>query len=343
MTKYIATWVYLDSSSEKSKYPNNKGDSTTPEFQAVYWRCIILFFKTSLRFNKNATHLIFTNTTHIPTIDGMDLNVFFKENNIQVVTLENKYPLPNNYFGKFRNQYFEFSIIDHMATRMQDEDGFLLLDSDCIFTQPMDNAFEELKAEEMAITYVVDHETDYMIHGVSGDNMKEIFKDFGVVVDQNPYYSGGELLFAKGTFIKNVSNDFPQLFNDMLKRHKEGRIKFNEEAHVLSYYFYKHKALMAGMDKYIKRLWTNRNYFRNVQPDDVNLAIWHLPNEKNTGLDKLFRMLATGNDFTLLPDNEYLKTVHDALLRKSNYKKDYVAMFKDFGAKFLMTVGLKTK
>ena len=78
MTKYIATWVYLDSSSEKSKYPNNKGDSTTPEFQAVYWRCIVLFFKTSLRFNKNATHLLFTNTAVIPTIDGMDLSIFFK-------------------------------------------------------------------------------------------------------------------------------------------------------------------------------------------------------------------------------------------------------------------------
>ena len=81
----------------------------------------------------------------------------------------------------------------------------------------------------------------------------------------------------------------------------------------------------------------------HVQPDDINLAIWHLPNEKNTGLDKLFGMLTNGNDFTLLPKDEYLKTVHDALLRKSNYKKDYIAMFKDFGSKFLMMVGLKTK
>ena len=308
MTEYIATWVYLDSSSEKSKYPNNKGDSTTPEFQAVYWRCIVLFFKTSLRFNKSAKHLIFTNTTEIPIIDGLDLKAFFTANNIEVVTLSNKYPLPNNYFGKFRNQYFEFSIIDYMSSRMNNED-----------------------------------ETDYMIHGVSGDDMKQIFSDFGVAVDQNPFYSGGELLFAKGKFIKNVSIDFPKLFNDMLKRHKEGRIKFNEEAHVLSYYFYKHGALMGGMDKYIKRLWTNRNYFRNVKPADVNLAIWHLPNEKNTGLDKLFRMLKNGNDFTLLPEKEYLNTVYDALLKKSNYKKDYIAMFKDFVSKFLMTVGLKTK
>ena len=343
MTAYIATWVYLDSVLEKSKYPNNKGDSTSPEFQAVYWRCIVVFFKTSLRFNPKAKHLLFTNTTHIPVIDGLDLNVFFVENDISVITLENKYPLPNNYFGKFRNQYFEFSIIDHMATQMGTDDGFLLLDSDCVFTKSVDSAFTKLAQEKMAITYVVDHETDYMIHGVSGDDMKTLFNDLGVAMDINPYYSGGELLFAKGAFIKEVARDFPQLFKEMLKRHHEGRIKFNEEAHVLSYYFYKHGALMAGMDTYIKRLWTNRNYFRNVKPEDTALPIWHLPNEKNTGINALFNMLRQGNDFTQLSDGDYLKLMQKTLLKKSNYKRDYVAMFKNFASKTLMAIGLKTK
>lgn len=343
MTEYIATWVYLDSSTEKSKYPNNKGDSTTADFQAVYWRCIVVFFKTSIRFNKIAKHIIFTNTNDIPTVDGLNLKEFFNENDIEVITLKNKYPLPNNYFGKFRNQYFEFSIIDHMASKMSDTDALLLLDSDCIFTKPMTDAFKELESEDMAITYVVDHETDYMIHGVSGNDMKELFNDFGVSVKKNPYYSGGELLFAKGSFIKNVSTDFPVLFNDMLQRHKEGRIKFNEEAHVLSFYFYKYGARMAGMDKYIKRIWTNRNYFRNVNSTDTSLNIWHLPNEKNTGLDKLFSMIIEGKDFTTYPESEYLHLVTETLLKKSNYKKDYIAVLKNIGSKVLMAIGLKTK
>ena len=343
MTAYIATWVYLDSVLEKSKYPNNKGDSTSPEFQSVYWRCIVVFFKTSLRFNTNTTHVLFTNTEVLPVVDGLNLKSFFEEHHIEVISLENKYPLPNNYFGKFRNQYFEFSIIDHMAAKMNPDDGFLLLDSDCVFTKPMDSAFKKLEHEKMAMTYVVDHETDYRVHGVSGDDMKEIFKDLGVHLDVNPYYSGGELLFAKGAFIKAVADDFPQLFQNMLKRHQLGQIKFNEEAHVLSYYFYKHGALMAGMDTYIKRLWTNRNYFRNVEPEDTALPIWHLPNEKNTGIHFLFHLILKGDDFTQLPQEDYLHVMHDALLRKNNYKKDYVAMMKNFASKFLMFIGLKTK
>ena len=140
-----------------------------------------------------------------------------------------------------------------------------------------------------------------------------------------------------------MANDFPELFKNMLDRHKKGKIKFNEEAHVLSYYFYKHGAKLAGMDTYIKRVWTNRNYFRNVKSEDVNMNIWHLPNEKNTGIDKLFKMLVAGNDFTLLPKDEYISLIKDVLLKKSNYKKDYVAIFKNSASKFLMAVGLKTK
>lgn len=343
MTNYIATWVYLDSQEEKSNYPNNKGDSTSPEFQAVYWRCIVVFFKTSLRFNKQAKHVLFTNSKTIPKVDGLALNLFFKEHNITVVTLENKYPLPNNYFGKFRNQYFEFSIIDYMAENMHTEDAFLLLDSDCVFAKPVDKAFAEIKEEAMAITYVVDHEEEYTIHGVTAKDMRSIFHDFGVSLDKNPLYSGGELLFAKGAFIKAVAADFPDLFQNMLERHKAGRPKFNEEAHVLSYYFYKHRARLAGMDKYIKRLWTNKNYFRNVTDKDRNLAIWHLPNEKKTGIHRLYQKLVSGEDFTLLDDAAYEALLFEFLLKKSNYKTDYVAMTKDFVSKSLMAVGLKTK
>jgi hypothetical protein len=340
MTTYIGTWVYLDALEEKSKYPNNKGDSTSPEFQAVYWRCIVVFFKTSLRFNTHVKHVIFTNTTSIPTIDGLDLNVFFKEHNVELIVLQNKYPLPNNYFGAFRNQYFEFSIIDHMAAKMRADDTFLLLDSDCVFTSPLDTAFMKLNDQDIAMTYVVNHVEKYTIHGVTGKEMRQIFEDFNVPLDKNPLYSGGELLFAKGAFIKAVALDFPRLFQNMLDRYKKGRPKFNEEAHVLSYYFYKYGAQMAAMDSYIKRLWTNKNYYRNVKPNDKKLAIWHLPNEKKTGIAKLFRKLTSGDDFTKLPEKEYQELLYDYLLNPSNYKTDYVALTKDLASRCLIALRL---
>ncbi|WP_298480606.1 hypothetical protein [uncultured Maribacter sp.] len=329
MKNYIGTWVYLDSEEEKSKYPNNKGNSTSPEFQAVYWRCIVLFFESSLRYHKKEKHILFTNTNDIPVVDGLDLNIFFKENNIEIVSLENKYQLPNDFYSQFRNQYFEFTIIDYFSERMDNEDSFLLLDSDCVFTKPLNDAFNKLKTES-AITYIVDYDEDYVIHGVSGNNMKTIFSDLGVTLEKNPYYSGGEVLLANGKFIKEVADHFPTLFKDMLERHTTNNIKFNEEAHVLSYYYYKHGALLGGMDSYIKRIWTNKNYFRNVEDSDSELAIWHVPNEKKTGINRIFQKISTGANIQQMEENVYKELLYDNLLKDSNYKIEYFSYLKNY-------------
>tara|TARA_R110002020_G_scaffold91560_2_gene222281 strand:+ start:12704 stop:13738 length:1035 start_codon:yes stop_codon:yes gene_type:complete len=344
MNKYIATWVYLDSAAEKSKYPNTGGDSTSPEFQAVYWRCIIVFFETSLKFHKDATHILFTNTTEVPIVDGLDLNDYFRKKGIQVVTLKNKYPLPENYFGSFRNQFFEFSIIDHLATFMEDADGLLLLDSDCVFTGSMDGAFAQLQQQPYAMTYVVDHEEEYTVHGVSGKDMRTLSNELGLSLTKNPYYSGGELLFAKGTFFKAVAADFPSLYDNMMQRHKAGKIKFNEEAHVLSYYYYKHPSKIGGMDGHIKRLWTNRNYYRNVSASDRELTIWHLPNEKRKGLDQLFALIVKDPEALNKMEGEaYRQLLFNTLLLASNHKWDYYKVFKNAVNKTLKKLKIISK
>lgn len=342
MKNYIATWIYLESKSEKSKYPNNKGDSSSKSFQEVYWKCIVIFFETSLRYNKNAHHILFTNTQELPVINGFSVEEYLKKNNIELVVVKNKYPLPNDYFSLFRNQFFEFSIIDAMAKRIDDNDGFLLLDSDCVFSKSTDEIFKNLEDEESAITYIVDLERKYQVHGVTGEDMKAIFADLGVVLNENPYYCGGEVLLSKGSFLKTVSAHFPEVFEEMLDRNKKHKIKFNEEAHTLSYYYYKHNANMDGLKPYIKRIWTNRNYFRNVEKGDENLTIWHLPNEKNTGISNLF-VLNRSQSLSTMDEATYQTTLFNNLLRKENYTINWYQKFKNFVNKMSFRLGLKSK
>jgi len=79
----------------------------------------------------------------------------------------------------------------------------ILLDSDCVFNQSIATAFKELDQDTAsAKTYVVNPNREYKLHGLTGGNMKELFEEFGVVMKDNPFYSGGELLFAKGEFFK---------------------------------------------------------------------------------------------------------------------------------------------
>lgn len=342
MTNYIATWIYLESAAEKSKYPNNKGDASSKKFQEVYWKCVVLFYETSIRYNKDAKHILFTNTKELPTIDGFKVADFLVENAIELVCLENKYPLPTDYFDRFRNQFFEFSIIDYMAATLHDDDGFLLLDSDCIFSKPAAPLFSMLQKEESAITYVVDVEREYQVHGVTGDDMKSICADWGLELTENPYYCGGEVLLANGSFLKKVAAHFPKLFQDMLDRSKKGLPKFNEEAHTLTYYYYKHKANMNGLKPFVQRLWTNRNYFRNVDEQSKNLMIWHLPNEKNTGFARLFEQHCTLR-LSQMEENAYQELMQNELLRKENYPIDWYKKFKNLAYKISLSLGLKTR
>ncbi len=341
MNKYIATWVYLDSPEEKSRYPNTGGNSTTTEFQAVYWRCIVLFYETSLRFHSNMKHIFFTNSEIIPVVDGLDIAAFFEKNDIQVVSLKNLYPLPKNYFSSFRNQFFEFSIIDYISKIMANEDMLILLDSDCVFSKSLQPAFQELSnSDSPAMTYVLNHTEEYEIHELTGKDMKQISEEFGLKLHNNPYYSGGELLFAKGSFFKHVAEDFKMVYKDLLLRHNENRLKFNEEAQVLSYYYYKLNAVIGGMDGYIKRMWTNRNYFRNIGPSDHQLTIWHLPNEKRVGIHNLFQMIKNGENLREIEEEGYLRLLKSKLLLATNHKRDYYKMGKAIFNKILRKLHL---
>lgn len=322
--KYIGTWIYLDTPEEESKFPNNKGKSSTPEFQAVYWRCVIVFFESSIRCHgglNDVQHILFTNTANLPIIDGLDLDIYFKDNNIKVVQLENKYPLPKNYFTSFRNQFFEFSIIDKMATIMDDNDCFLLLDSDCIFSKSIYNQFDVLETTP-AQTLTMSYGDNYVIHGITRIQMQKLFHELGLAIKEVPLYCGGELLLTTGAFIKEVAKDFPKMFAFLLNKNDKGLPKFNEEAHVLSYYYYKHGALIGNMNKMAKRMWTNRNVYRNIKKGDEELYIWHMPNEKPVGFANSYKFLAKGNRFNDLSDDEYTEFIRKTFLKASNHKID---------------------
>lgn len=339
--KIISTWVYLDGEDEKSKYPNNtvKSDSASPEFQAIYWRCVVVFFSTSLRFHKGFRHILFTNTPTLPTVDGLNISDFFEENGVEVIVVGNKYPLPDGYYTSFRNQFFEFSIIEAIADTLNNDDGFLMLDSDCIFSRSCNEIFEELSAQDSAITYAVGPTKDYKINGVTGTEMQELFEIFGFPIQSQPIYSGGEVLLSKGSFMKSVMAEFPKLYDELLDRSSKKLIKFNEEAHVLSFFYYKYGGLIGGLDPYIKRMWTNHNYFRNIVPQDENRIIWHLPNEKGQGFEKMFGDILKGN-FTFSSEKLYQDYCKKLMLDPRNHRVSYYKRFKKKMASALKKVGV---
>ncbi len=280
-------------------FPQTGKLSSSQGHQNIYWRCVILFFITSKRFNKNEKHVLFTNIRHLPVVDGGKISATLEALEVEVVFTDFKYKTPKGYYGAFQNQFYEFSILEHISTcNRNDKDLYLVLDSDCIFLKPVHDLFEEAVPEGF-ISFEDHVAPGYVINGLSRNDMKSIYQELlQKELDEIPSYHLGEFLLCSVKNIKRFYSDFVQLWPQLLQRHEAGKKKFNEEAHTLSYLYFRNGFRATASRQYMKRIWTNPLFYRNVEPSDVNLSIWHLPAEKTFGLFQLY-------DFFLNRCNNY--------------------------------------
>lgn len=67
---FICTWLCADEIGEESLFPQTGQLSSSQAHQEIYWRCLLLFFVTSRRFNHTEKHILFTNVKTLPVVDG---------------------------------------------------------------------------------------------------------------------------------------------------------------------------------------------------------------------------------------------------------------------------------
>lgn len=313
---YICTWLCADEKGEESRFPQTGQLSSSQSHQNIYWRCLLLFFITSRRFNKSEKHILFTNVKQLPAVDGRKVSALLEELEVEVVVTDFKYKTPKGYYGSFQNQFYEFSILEHIATRNRnDKDLYLVLDSDCIFLKPVHALFAEA-APQGFISFEDHVAPGYVINGLSRNDMKAIYEELlQKELDEMPSYHLGEFLLCSAGNIKKIYNDFIPLWPELLRRHSLGLKKFNEEAHTLSYLYFRNGFRASDSDQYMKRIWTNPLFYRNVELSDTELSIWHLPAEKTFGLFRLYELFMNRyNNFGLdLSHDNYISLVQRSL------------------------------
>jgi len=306
---YICTWLCADEKGEESIFPQTGKLSSSQGHQNIYWRCLLVFFITSKRFNKQEKHVLFTNVKNLPVVDGKKMSSLLSALEVEVILTDFKYRTPKGYYGAFQNQFYEFSILEHIATTsMHSGNMYLILDSDCIFIKPVSNLFEEARPAGF-ISFEDPVLPDYVINGLSRNDLKCIYEELlQKQIGEIPSYHLGEFLLCSVENIKKIYADFKALWPELIHRHYAGSKKFNEEAHTLSYLYFKNGFRASRSTHHMKRIWTNPLFYRNVDAADVNLSIWHLPAEKTFGLYRLY-------DFFLHQYNNYgFDLRHDAYI-----------------------------
>lgn len=289
-----------------------------------------MFFALSTQFNPQRRHLLFSNKRleEFPEIDGFDLQSFLKNKNVEVATLPLTWQTPEGYFGKWRNQFYIFDILQFIENRFKssgDESSFIILDSDCIINRPLDALFAEIQRHEL-LALPMPYSDTHNINGVTRQEMRQIFTELdGKDPGENPVYYGGEIFAATLPIIRKINALAPKVWLKMLERHGAGQPKLNEEAHFLSYCYHK-IGNFGSLDGFIKRIWTSPHY-SNVLPDDANLPIWHLPSEKTGGIALIFKTLDKRR-WTLEELGGYLGVPRRKIYLNWRHRLKYTTLYK---------------
>lgn len=299
---YICTWVYCDSKEEESIFPNTGTNlrSSDATFQKMYWECASVMMTSSLRFNKDTKHIIFTNKTIIPET----FNSFLKRHSIQIITIPMKYQTPKNYYNYFRNTFYLLDLIKYMSKITKENDKIIFLDSDCVWIKPATQIFKEIEKNGF-VNFYKSYQSNYNINGLTRDDCKEIYSDLlNTPIEKAPkHFSGGIHAFT-GIYLKKAADEIDYIWENMMQRFKKNKKKFTTEEHVLSFLYYKLNPSCCGIaNQYLKIIWTSyENY--TVSGDEKNYTIWHLPTAKNKGFTRLFNYLNIKRSYPFELSNE---------------------------------------
>lgn len=306
----IGTWLHAEPKGTESRYPQVGGASSSSTFQDVYWRCVMLFFASSVRHNPSAIHRLFTTVPLVPDVGSFSTSGFLKRLNVEVIQVPFTYLPPPGYYGAWRNQFYILDIIKYLDAHGAPDEQYVILDSDCVFTAPIDALSRQLSLKGL-LALDLDLPLDEDINGLTQREMKQIFEEIGQPCpSEAAKYYGGEFFAATSEVIHQLAGEIEPLWVTCLARFKAGKPKFNEEAHFLSFLYAKLGYAGAAANLYIGRIWTGLK-FRNTSPRDFDLAIWHIPAEKKHGIKRLYPQVIRPDSpfWTMPPGREFARYI----------------------------------
>lgn len=288
MATQIATWFVADTAEEATFLPQVLARSDAVTSQAIYWRCAVVFFASSLAVNPLLPHRFYTNV-ELPVIDGFDVAEAFARWGVAVTRLPAAHRLPAGTVTSWGNQFYVFDIVRHFVEH-QDDERLVLLDSDCVWRRSaalLGSAIDR----HGALTYPLDfeeHAEGEAINGLSRAGLARFARAHGAMVDAGIAYCGGEILALRRELAGRLIVQFDRLWPAVVAGGPDAP---REEAHLLSAIYALEQIPLGTASPFIRRMWTTFRH-SNLDPADCRLAIWHLPAEKRMGFVNLFRSIA---------------------------------------------------
>jgi hypothetical protein len=288
---FICIAVDTDRESRKVHYPQLS--RVSPDKRRVaFWKCATVLFASSVRCNPRWRPVLYTNDLKPVVLRGMEIRDVLRGFGVEIRYLPfSSFKAPAVTSRAWRNVYYRFEVLSDIAKH---ESGYsLLMDTDCVWVRS-GAMVEAIALGGNPLLYDISEKSGGFAHSAPKEKMLACYR----MIDPEFFskdlrFYGGELLGARPEIMREVSNDVQWFFQRVLNCSVPSNpgleliTDFLQNDQLISNYSYNKRAYpVIDASSFMRRIWTGLNGV--VTEADLNLALWHLPNEKMTGFRSLF-------------------------------------------------------
>jgi|GEM_PF-2145366 len=294
--------------------------------RTIYWRLVTTFCCSSIRCNPNEDHYVYTNDPDEIIIDRINIKKFLKKIGVKIIILpfQKFVPLPEH-CKSFKNAFYKLEVIAKLGTN--EDAASLLVDSDCLWHKYNEKLLSTINSDNYILLRDTYEVNDYWIeqpHHISRAGMGNVYSE----INSNyptpyPIWYGGEFIGGRGRNLQTIARELIVLIDDLRARNlnppmSKIRNLFDNEEYVSNFAYNKKLVNIYESKEFIKRIYTTgrdepkmkdtamQESTYNVTSQDFNIPIWHLPGEKQNGLQFIFQeAINPRSKFWKVPLNEF--------------------------------------
>ena len=286
----------------------------------IYWRCVMTFFLTSIKYNRQDRHILFTNDNEPIIIDDHDVKHELEKRGVEIRIMPFTQFNPGSHSRTFRNAFYKLEVLDALAN---EKNPSILLDNDCIWSKRDDRLFSLLAEGNYLFLEDTYQRSETPLRkkpfNLSMKEMGDCFKSIPVLKSYKDYpvWYGGELIGGSPYLFRRISEALKKTMAYCISQSESGNeIVFqngNSIFHgmelITSYVYnsFDDIDIYDTQGEFSKRMWTI-GWPNNYQEGDITLAIWHVTAEKESGLKRIYyELIKESSPFWTEPDSDQAK------------------------------------
>ena len=300
-----------DQSGDHIHYPATLG-AKSDQRRLIYWKCVTVFFATSVRCNPEARQIVYTNDQQPVIVKGVDIREYLTDLGVEIRYLPfQHFKPPVGYSKSFRNAYYKLDVMKALAV---EEGDSILLDSDCVWTKPYSEIKRLLQSDVVLLydvykSYLKSHNSHYRTRIDMGNLYRKINPGYP---KEEPVQFGGEFIAASSKNLKLITALLEEVYAEVIAKAKEQPLQIDKDRSIfdgdefIASYVYNHMPLpYVDAKNIIGRIWNALKY-SNASEQHLELTIWHVPSEKTQGIPLLFnKVMDKQSAFWTTPLSEF--------------------------------------